>query len=187
MPSIWFIVNRWQYWCAQYSDMILASIVLVQLAGNFCEKKMMLQLFLELCCIYSWNSVCSKNSSIYFKQCVMVFLNCCRVPPIKISHDCLWLIIMTLVCCHEYWTLLGQKWKDGELGNLYDQEQSEWPLLAANEFHIRKVDELIKDNQQITQGELLSNLAFLRNMRITLLMFFNIRRVVKSFTCRQQR
>lgn len=52
-------------------------------------------------------------------------------------------------------------------------------MTVTNKFDMRKVNERIKDTQQITQGTFLSSLAFYRNMWVTLFTFFNIRRLCK--------
>lgn len=55
----------------------------------------------------------------------------------------------------------AKKCEDGKLGraDVCDQERSECPVTATSELHMRMIDEVIKENWQITQREIAVNLG----------------------------
>lgn len=60
-------------------------------------------------------------------------------------------------CDDQLW---AKKCEDGKLGRTHvcDQEWSECPVAATSEIHMRMIDEVIKENWQITHREIAVNM-----------------------------
>lgn len=109
---------------------------------------------------------------------------------LKLIAECRLFMMMTMLT----WVLCitGLKsCKDDKPGRLYlcVQEQNGPSAIATDEFHMSKLDKLIKAISKSFKGKLLSILAFYRNDTVILLMFFNIGRLVQDgfLTCWWQR
>lgn len=114
--------------------------------------------------------VCSQYS-VYFKQSAMI-------ESLLPSEIHCWMLVVygnsyveegTTVCC---W---ARKYDEPGRAHLCDPEQSECPVTATSEFHMRKVWFTIAG--RALKRILLSSSAFHRNMWVTLLIFFKIRTV----------
>ncbi|XP_070617038.1 protein GVQW3-like isoform X1 [Erythrolamprus reginae] len=103
----------------------------------------------------------AEYSSVRFKQrAVIEFLTAEGVPPIEIHRQ---MLAVYGVDCVDVSTVRrwAKKCKGGQPGrtDLCDQERSGRPVTATDQFHVKRVDELIKDNQQITQREIAAKLG----------------------------
>lgn len=103
----------------------------------------------------------AEYSSVRFKQrAVIEFLTAEGVPPIEIHRQ---MLAVYGEDCVDVSTVRrwAKKCKGGKPGrtDLCDQERSGRPVTATDQFHVGKVDELIKDNRQITQREIAAKLG----------------------------